>query len=89
MVLLLELKDVFMRGTELEVKLSTAVVKKFMLKLMKASMNKPEKLSIELDDATLLALNFALGNVTPEYEYNQILIWEIHAKIHRAVSNIS
>lgn len=86
-ILMIELRDAGIYGTEYEFKITQAISKKFILKLMKKLMDKPEKLTIDMDDATVLAIYHVLNGVTPEHEYNQILIWEINSKLHKWLVN--
>lgn len=72
----------------LERKLITAILKDFLKKLLKKSVDSKEKASFELDDQTLLALNFVLPQLRSENTLQNVIMAEIFQKINQACLSI-
>lgn len=82
-------------ATHYEKEITKAVLKLFALKVMKKLITptkptgKPITISFELDQQTILALEYVTSKMTPEHEYNQVIIWNIHSQLHQHLVNIS
>lgn len=72
----------------LERKLITAILKDFLKKLLKKSVDLKEKASFELDDQTLLSLNFVLPQLRSENTLQNVIMAEIFQKINQACLSI-
>lgn len=89
--LYLELRtfNFWLDATEYEKDITRSVIRKLMVKIMKKLMDRPEKMTLDLDETTMRALVFTLDRMMPENEFNQCIIWEISSKIKQELVNIS
>ncbi|GEM_PF-3147720 len=75
-------------NSDLERKLITQILKVFLIQIIKRSMDLNLKISIKLDSATLLSLNFVLAQLDPVNPFESMTIRNIHGKINQACLNI-
>ena len=76
-------------ATAYEKDITRSVMRKLVVKIQKKLMDRPEKITLDLDETTMRALNFTLNRMMPENEFNQCVIWEISSKIKQELVNIS
>lgn len=75
-------------NTKLEQRVCASILKDFIRKSAKKAIDNPDKVSITLDDQTLLTLNFVLPQLRVEEIYTQTIVKEVHAKINQQCLNI-
>ena len=80
--------SMFQFNSDLERKLITQILKVFLIQIIKRSMDLNLKISIKLDSATVLSLNFVLAQLDPIDPFESITIRNIHGKINQVCLNI-
>lgn len=71
-------------NTKLEQKICGALIKEFVVKIAKKSIELTPKVSVSIDDQTAHALNFVMPQLVSEDAYSLTVTREIHAKINQA-----
>ncbi len=69
-------------------KLTTCIMRDFLTRLMKKSIDLQEKTSIELDDQTLLSLDYVLPKLPISDPYEMAIMSKITTKINQECLNI-
>lgn len=72
----------------LERRLITAILKDFLKKLLKKSIDSKEKMTVELDDQTLLSLNFVLPQLRTGNVLQNVMMADLYQKINQACLSI-
>ena len=81
--LLSELRDnqITSFSSEYEMKITGAVIRKFLTKLMKRMFENPDKLTMELDDVYIHALSYVIPRLSPSNSYNLAVISDLTLKL--------
>lgn len=74
--------------SELEKQLVTHLLKEFLIKIIKKSIEFAPKTSISIDNQTLIALDHVLGFIEPPTPFENAIIRDIHQKINKECLNI-
>lgn len=73
--------------TKLERQVTTYVLKEFLIKIIKKSIDTAPKISISIDEQTLVALDYVLAFIEPSSPFENSVIRNIHTKINQECLN--